>query len=391
MGPIEGKSRIIFHVDMDAFFVSVEELFDPGLKGKAVIVGGMPDQRGVVSAASYEARRFGVHAAMPLVTAQKLCPQAIFLAGRRETYADYSKKVRGILETYSPVVEMVSIDEAYLDFTGSQRLYGHPQLLANRIRQQLKQETGLSASIGVAATKLVSKVASDMAKPSGILYVFPGYEATFLGTLRVGKLPGVGEVTERRLRELGILRVAQLTELGREALSEIFGNWGDSLYLKSVGLDTPHFEFHEEPQSISHEHTFYKDTRNLEELQKTIATLVQKTAHRLREHRLYAKRVTLKIRDRGFKTRTRAFSLEESTQLDDEILHAVLQLLQQHWDTSTEVRLLGVALTSLEFGAGQEALFTQKHRDKRLRLYQAADKVRHRFGFNAITSARTTK
>jgi DNA polymerase-4 len=387
----EGRDKIIFRVDMDAFFVSVEELFDPGLKGKAVVVGGMPDQRGVVCAASYEARKFGVHSAMPLVTAKKLCPQAICLPGRRETYADYSKKVRSILETYSPVVEMVSIDEAYLDFTGFQRLYGHPQFLANRIRQHLLRETGLSGSIGMAATKLVSKVASDLAKPGGILQVFPGSEASFLGPLPVGKFPGVGEVTERKLKELGIVRVAQLTELGREALSEIFGHWGDLLYSKSVGLDTPHFEFQEEPQSISHEHTFDKDTRNPEEIQKTIATLVQKSAHRLREHRMYAGAVTLKIRDRDFKTRTRAISLEESTQLDEEILRAVLQLLQQHWDPSTEVRLLGVALTRLEFGAGQEALFTQKHRDKMLRLYEAADKVRYRFGFDSITSARTVK
>lgn len=387
----EGKSKIIFHVDMDAFFVSVEELFDPGLKGKAVVVGGMPDQRGVVCAASYEARKFGVHSAMPLVTAKKLCPQAIFLPGRRKAYANYSKKVRRILETYSPVVEMVSIDEAYIDFTGCQRLYGHPQFLANRIRQHLLRETGLSGSIGMATSKLVSKVASDLAKPGGLLQVYPGCESAFLGPLPVGKLPGVGKVTERKLKELGIVRVAQLTELGRESLSEIFGHWGDSLYSKSIGLDTPHFEFREEPQSISHEHTFDKDTRDPEEIKKTIATLVQKSAHRLREHRMYVGTVTLKIRDREFKTRTRSISLEESTQLDEEILCSVRQLLEQHWDTSSEVRLLGVALTNLEFGAGQETLFTQNHRDKLLRLYLAADKVRDRFGFDAITSARTLR
>ena len=198
-------------------------------------------------------------------------------------------------------------------------------------------------------------------------------------------------MTERKLEELGIVRVAQLTELGRESLSEIFGQWGDSLYSKSIGLDTPHFEFREEPQSISHEHTFDKDTRNPEEIEKTIAALVQKSAHRLREHRMYARTVTLKIRDREFKTRTRSISLGESTQLDEEILSSVLQLLEQHWDTSREVRLLGVALTNLEYGAGQEALFTQTHRDKMLRLYRAADKVRDRFGFDAITSARTLR
>jgi len=349
---IEATSKIIFHVDMDAFFVSVEELFDPGLKGKAVVVGGMPDQRGVVSAASYEARKFGVHSAMPLVTAKQLCPQAIFLPGRRQTYTDYSKKVRVILDSYSPDVQMVSIDEAYLDFTGSQRLYGHPQALANRLRQHIQHGTGLSASIGISTTKLVSKVASDLAKPRGILRVFPGCEAAFLGPLRVGTLPGVGKVTEQRLRELGILRVAQLNALGRESLLELFGGWGESLYQKSIGLDTAHFEFHEELKSISHEHTFDKDTRNPDEIQKTIATLVQKSAHRLREHRMYSRTVTLKIRDRHFKTRMRAISLEESTQLDEEILQRVLGLLQQHWDARTEIRLVGVALAGLEFGAG---------------------------------------
>jgi len=328
---------------------------------------------------------------MPLGEAQKLCPQAIFLTGRRATYAEYSRKIKAILENYCPVVEMVSIDEAYLDFTGSQRLYGHPLALAERLRQHIQRGTGLSASIGVSTTKLVSKVASDLAKPRGILYVLPEQEAFFLGPLQVGKLPGVGKAAEQKLRELGILRVAQLAALGRTSLSGIFGRWGESLYQKSVGLDTAHFAVHDEPKSISHEHTFGKDTRNTDEIQATIAQLVQRTAHRLREHKMYTSTVTLKLRDRRFKTKTRAVPLEEPTQLDEEILKEVLALLSQHWDTRTEIRLIGVALSGLRFGGGQETLFTQERRDKMSRLYEAADKVRDRFGFNAITSARTAK
>ncbi|MFN8006473.1 MAG: DNA polymerase IV [Terriglobia bacterium] len=387
----EGIRKVIFHVDMDAFFVSVEELFDPGLKGKAVIVGGKPDQRGVVSAASYEARKFGIHSAMPLVTAKRLCPHAIFLPGRHKTYAQYSEWIRHLLESYSPIVEMVSIDEAYLDLTGFQRTYGHPQALAERLRNHLLGETGLSASVGISASKLVSKVASDLAKPKGVLYVLPGHEAAFLGSLGVGKLPGVGKVTQQRLRELGISRVGQLAEMGTNSLRELFGRWGESLYQKSQGMDTAHFEFRNEPQSIGHEHTFDRDTGDSEEIQKTIAILVDKCCHRLRKHRMFAKTVRLKIRDQKFYTQVKALTLQESTQLDVEILHGALTLLERHWKQGTKLRLVGVSLSGLDFNAGQEALFSQDRRDKMLRLHQAADRVRKRYGFEAIHSARTSK
>lgn len=376
---------------MDAFFVSVEELFEPSLKGKAVVVGGSPDQRGVVSAASYEARKFGVHSAMPLVTAKQLCPHAIFLPGRRDKYVEYSQKVQHIFQTFTPIVEMVSIDEAYLDFTGSSRLHGDPMPLAHRLRAGIEAQTGLNVSIGISRTKLVSKVASDLAKPRGILRVLPGHEAALLAPLRVGKLPGIGKVTEKRLHDLGVTTVAELAGLGHETLSELFGQWGESLHRKAQGLNTAHFDFHEEPKSISNEHTFAQDTSDVEELHATLAQLVERTAHRLRAHRMFATTITLKLRDLDFRTITRTVSLEEPTQLDCDILETVLELLEKSWSRKLKIRLVGVGLSGLGYTPLQEHLFQKESREKRTRLYEAADKIRGKFGFDSIGSARTVK
>ena len=381
----------IFHADMDAFFVSVEELFEPSLKGKAVVVGGSPDQRGVVCAASYEARKFGVHSAMALVTAKQLCPHAIFLPGRRDKYVEYSRKVRSIFERFTPTVEMVSIDEAYLDLTGSSRLHGDPLPLAHRLRGEVEQETGLSVSIGISRTKLVSKVASDLAKPRGILRVLPGHEAALLAPLPVGKLPGIGKVTEERLHDLGVTTVAELAGLGRQTLNELFGQWGESLHRKAHGLNTAHFDFHEEPKSISNEHTFAHDTCDAEKVQATLGHLVERTAHRLREHRMFATTITLKLRDLDFRTITRAASLKEPTQLDCQILETIQELLRKSWDSKTKIRLLGVGLSGLGYTSLQEHLFQKESRDKRTRLYEAADKIRGKFGFDSIGSARAAK
>jgi DNA polymerase IV len=378
---------VIFHVDMDAFFVSVEELFDPSLKHKAVIVGGAANQRGVVLAASYEARKFGVHSAMPLVTASQLCPHAIFLPGHQGKYVDYSRRLEQILSAFTPIVEMVSIDEAYLDFAGSSRLYGSLLSLAHHLRGEIERKTGLSASIGISRTKTVSKVASDLAKPRGILFVFPGHEATLLGPLKVGKLPGIGKATEARLHDLGITTAAQLASIGQAFLSELFGHWGESLYCKSQGLDTAHFEFHEEPKSISHEHTFDHDTADFDHLHATLTDLVVRTAHRLRDHKMLASTITLKLRDLHFQTIHRAVSLNTPTQLDRDIRESIFDLLKKNWD-GRQIRLLGVALSGLTYGPVQGHLFQKESRDKLTRLYQAADKVRDKFGFDSITSAR---
>jgi DNA polymerase IV len=382
---------IIFHVDMDAFFVSVEELFDPSLKGKPVVVGGDPSHRGVVAAASYAARKFGVHSALPLSQAKALCPEAIFLPGRHKAYSEYSREIESILSEFSPRVEMVSIDEAYLDMTGSEKLFGSAFSLAHRLREGILQRTGLSASIGISRSRMVSKVCSDLAKPAGILHVWPGLEAVFLSPLRVGKIPGIGPVTEQHLHAFGLLTVGDLTRAGLEFLQDHFGKWGEALYLKSRGQDTAHFEFHEEPKSISHERTFDQDINDRDELEKTLAWLTQKVCHRLRDHGMYAQTVTLKLRDLHFKTITRACTLREPSQLDRIVFEAVGRLFAENWDGRKKVRLVGVALGGLCYTPVQEGLFDQERKAKLTRLYAAADEIRGKYGFHSVTSARTVK
>src|SRR5438477_8413864 len=229
--------KVIFHVDMDAFFVSVEELFDPSLKGKAVVVGGQRGERGVVSAASYEARKFGVHSAMPLRTAAKKCPQAIFVDGHPERYREYSEKVYQVLGQFSPQFEMASIDEAYVDMTGTERLHGPPLRAAHALHDRMRAETRLNCSIGIATSRLVAKVSSDQAKPNGVLWVMPGHEARFLGPLDVRKVPGVGKVTEKHLHDLGIRKIEDLARFDETFLESRFGKWGLALAGKARGLD----------------------------------------------------------------------------------------------------------------------------------------------------------
>ncbi|MGO9208944.1 MAG: DNA polymerase IV, partial [Terriglobales bacterium] len=317
--------RTVFHLDMDAFFVSVEELFDPSLKGKAVVVGGQRNERGVVSAASYEARRFGVHSAMPLRTAARQCPHASFVDGHPERYREYSHKVYCVLGRFSPKVEMASIDEAYLDMTGTERLHGPPLRAAHALHAAIKGETRLNCSIGIATSRLVAKVSSDQAKPNGVLWVLPGEEACFLAPLDVRKIPGVGKVLEKSLHDLGIRKVGDLAALDESFLDERFGKWGLALAGKARGLDAggwfdSEIGENDQPKSISHEHTFNQDTASVEQLESTLARLSEMVCRRLREHGLYARTVQLKLRYKDFSTITRARSLPRATQLDGEIL-----------------------------------------------------------------------
>ncbi len=344
-------TKTIFHVDMDAFFVSVEELSDPSLKGKAVVVGGQRDERGVVSAASYEARKFGVHSAMPLRTAAKLCPQAIFVDGHPERYRECSAKVYGVLNTFSPLVEMASIDEAYLDMTGTDRLHGPPLRAAHTLHNKVKAETQLNCSIGIGASRLIAKVSSAKAKPNGVLWVIPGQEARFLAPLDVRDIPGVGKVMEQNLHALGIHQVADLAKLDETVLEERFGKWGLALAGKARGedaggwFDTEVGE-HEDPKSISHEHTFNEDTANPVQLETTLMRLTEMVARRLREHGLHARTIQLKLRYKDFTTITRAHSLASPTQLDTEIFEQIRNLFRKNWKRGAEVRLLGVHVSS---------------------------------------------
>jgi DNA polymerase IV len=379
----------ILHVDMDAFYVSVEELENPELKGKAVIVGADPGGRGVVMAASYEARKFGVHSAQPIRTARKLCPHAIFLRGHHEKYREYSERIYHIFEEFTPVVEGVSIDEAYLDLTGCERLHGSSLRAADRLIRAVKERTGLNCSIGASTSHVVSKISSDLAKPHGLLYVLPGCEAAFLAPLPVRRLPGIGKVAEPQLLSLGIATLGDLQREGLETLKSRFGRWGEYLHAKSRGEETDAYAYRQEPKSISHETTFEQNTGDLEVLERTLSYLSQLVGGRLRDHQLFARTVGLKVRFAPFRTLTRDITLDEPTHFDSVIFDHVLQLFERTFNPHQKVRLLGVRASNLERTAFQPNLLEARQREKLDRLFEATDQVRRRYGFGAVQLARS--
>ncbi len=383
--------RTIFHVDMDAFFVSVEELFDPSLKGKPVVVGGQRNERGVVSAASYAARKFGVHSAMPLRTAAKLCPEAIFVDGHPDRYRDYSAKVYEVLNRFSPKLEMVSIDEAYVDMTGTERLHGPPLRAAHALHTAMKGETQLNCSIGIGTSRLVAKVCSDQAKPNGVLWILPGREVEFLAPLDVRKIPGVGKVMEKRLLEKGICKVGDLALRDQRWLEQNFGALGVALAGKSHGLDAGGWfdaDIGEDdgPRSISHEHTFSQDTADAQKIESTLARLSEMVCRRLREQKLHARTLQLKLRDSDFHTITRAHTLSRPTSVDSEVFAAIRQLFRENWKGNA-IRLLGVHASHFAAESEQISLDGQRSHEKWTQALSAADRLREKYGENAISLA----
>ncbi len=382
--------RTYFHVDMDAFFVSVEELFDPSLKGKPVVVGGKHDQRGVVSAASYAARKFGVHSAMPLRTAYKLCPQAIFVEGHRERYSEYSHRVYEVLQTFTPKVEMASIDEAYLDMTGTERLHGPPLKAGHRLHNAVSQATALNCSIGIATSRMVAKVSSDQAKPNGVLWIVPGQEADFLAPLDIRKIPGVGKVTEQNLNACGIKKVGDLAALDPSFIEQRFGNWGLALAGKSRGLDAGGWFDGEigdgnTPKSVSHEHTFGIDTKDRVALDAMLVKLSEMVARRLRDHNVWARTVQIKLRYSDFTTFTRSKTLDHATQIDSELAEAARSLFHKAW-TKQPIRLLGVYAQQLESNEGQTSLIAEPRTEGWRKALAAVDKIRGKYGDDGIVS-----
>src|SRR5271166_5110145 len=374
--PRTGFPRTIFHVDMDAFFVSVEELYDPSLKGKAVVVGGQRHERGVVSAASYEARKFGVHSALPLRTAAKLCPHAIFVDGHPERYRECSERVYKVLTAFSPQVEMASIDEAYLDMTGTARLHG-PRM---------------NCSIGIGSSRLIAKVSSAQAKPNGVLWIVPGEESKFLAPLDVREIPGVGKVMESHLHELGIKKVGDLAGLQESELEERFGKWGLALAGKARGEDAggwfdAEVGAHEAAKSISHEHTYNEDTGDANQLEATLMRLSEMVGRRLREAKFYARTIQLKLRYKDFSTITRARSLPAATQLDGEIFEQVRNLFRKNWKRGMQVRLLGVQASSFEAQTEQINLLEGGRQQRWKDALAAADGLRDRFGESSVSLA----
>lgn len=381
--------KTIFHLDMDAFFVSVEELYNPELKGKPVVVGGQPNQRGVVSAASYAARKFGVHSAMPLRTAYKLCPQAIFIEGHPRRYKESSEQVFSVLRSFSPQVEMASVDEAYLDLTGAERLHGPPMLAAHKLHEKIRERTRLNCSIGVATSRLVAKVCSDLAKPNGILCILPGAEARFLAPLDVRKIPGVGKVTEKALHDCGIRKIGDLAHLEVSFLEQRFGKWGLALAGKARGLDAGgwfdgEIGGHEEPKSISHEHTYGEDTRDVVKIEATLAKLSEMVASRLREHKLFARTIQLKLRYSDFSTFTRAVTLDHGTQLDIDLVEQSRRLFHANW-TGKAVRLLGVQASHFQLEEGQISLLDEGKNERWRKALGAVDRIRDKFGTGSVS------
>jgi DNA polymerase-4 len=381
--------RTIFHVDMDAFFVSVEELFDPSLKGKAVVVGGQRGERGAVSAASYEARKFGVHSAMPLRTAEKMCPHAIFVNGHPERYRECSEKVYKVLGAFSPQIEMASIDEAYLDMTGTERLHGPPLKCAHALHERMKAETRLNCSVGIGSSRLIAKVSSAQAKPNGVLYIVPGQEAKFLAPLDVREIPGVGKVMEKHLHTLGIRKVGDLARLEDSELESRFGKWGLALAGKSRGQDAGGWFDNEvgadlDAKSISHEHTYNEDTADITQLESTLMRLSEMVCRRLREANFHAGTVQLKLRYKDFTTITRAHTLAAPTQLDTEIFEHIRALFRKNWKKGTPVRLLGVQTSHFSAQPNQINLLEGNRHERWKNALAAADRLRDKFGESSV-------
>jgi DNA polymerase-4 len=376
----------ILHVDLDAFFAAVEQRDRPELRGRPVIVGGGgPGDRGVVSTASYEARRFGIRSAMPLRTAGRLCPQAVFVPVDGRKYGAVSRQVMDILRRYTPLVEQVSIDEAFLDVAGSEGIHGTPPAMATSIKRAIAEELQLTASVGVATTKLVAKVASDLEKPDGLVVVAPGTEAAFLAPLAITRLWGVGAKTAASLGELGVRTIGDLAGLPDDVLRRRFGRTGPVLALRARGIDPAPVSGAEPARSVSHEHTFDVDTADPEILERTLLALSEGVAGRLRAGQVKARTVAVKVRDSSFHTVSRQHTLPQPTDQTDVLFRAARELARPQL-SGIRVRLLGVAASGLGDGE-QLALFSESD-DRRRRATEAADAIRRRYGSRAIRRAR---
>lgn len=382
-----GRPRTILHVDLDAFFAAVEQRDHPELRGKPVVVGiGGANDRGVVSAASYEARVFGVHSAMPIRTARRLCPDCIFVPVRGAAYASVSKEVMAILRRFTPLVEPISIDEAFLDVTASRALFGDGAEIARRIKAAIHGELELTASVGVASTKLVAKIASDLRKPDGLVVVEPGDEATFLAPLPISRLWGVGPSTAAALRDFGVVTIGDLARLERAALVRRFGRHGASLVDRAIGLDPDPVADPDAAKSVGHEHTFDEDTSDPEVIERTLLAMAEGVSMRLRDAGLRAATITVKVRDSSFATVTRQRGLAEPTDLTEPIWRAAVDLARPE-TRGKRIRLVGV--TASGFGEqDQLGLFEDAGEDRRRRAIRAADELRHRFGTRVVTRAR---
>ncbi len=383
-----GNCVRIMHIDLDAFFVSVEQVLNPELKGKPVVVGGKPDRRGVVAAASYEARAFGLHSGMPLATANRLCPQAIFIEGSFPRYRDASQRFMAILADFSPYLEPMGLDEAYLDATGFESIHGSIRQMAVAIKKRIKDELGLCASVGIADCKVVAKVASELSKPDGLLEVPAGKEYSFLAPLPVAQLPGIGKKSEHILKGLGINTIGQLAALPVDILKSHFGTAGLIIHNHANGIDDRKVEPPGEAKSISRETTFGRDTRDGSLLAATLRYLSEKVGSELRSQGKQARCVTLKLRYTDFTTITRQHTLSQASDSDQVIFATGSELLKKELSVGKQaVRLIGIGVASLVRGRQRDMLDASDMRLEKLNM--AIDRIRHKYGFTAIQTGRT--
>lgn len=383
--------RRIVHIDMDAFFASVETARKPALRGKPLIIGGSrEDRRGVVSTASYEARAFGVHSAMPLSEARRRCPNGIFMRGNIKLYREASRQVRLVLEEVTPLVQMASIDEAYLDVTGSSRLFGGDDGIAQFIRSEIRSRTDLPCTVAIAPNKLVAKIASDFGKPDGYVRVEAGREALFLAPLAVSRLPGAGPRTCETLTRLGIQTLGELAAADPRDLERAFGHQtAVQLQRRARGVSTATVDAERVPKSISRETTFPEDTVAWGQIERTLAYLLERCMYTLREEGLEARRVVLKVRYSDFETKTFSHTLSEATGLDCHVVEAVRGLLPLARARRDRVRLIGIGLDLLQYNQHQLPLFGGIANERWERVLATADAVRGKYGFRHLCSGKS--
>jgi DNA polymerase-4 len=381
---------MILHIDMDAFYASVEMRERPELANRPVIVGGTPEGRGVVAAANYQARAFGVHSAMPAVVAKRLCPQAVVLRPRMELYAKVAEQIREIFHRYTPAVEPLSLDEAFLDATGSEALYGPTVKIGRLIKQDIQDQLQLVASVGVAPNKFLAKIASDLDKPNGFVVVDPDRVYEFLDPLPIGRLWGVGRVTEETLRQSGIQTIGQVREMSEADLQAKIGQQGQHLWQLSQGIDDRPVVSERIAKSVSHETTFPVDIVDIEVLRAWALDLAEQVAWRLRRHQLRGRTVQLKVRFSDFETITRAVTLPTPTDVTQEIWQAANDLFTHRLPAGHRpVRLLGVGVSGFDQGRAeqQQWLFDQPDRNAQSDLDRTTDQIRAKFGSTALGRA----
>ena len=381
--------RAILHIDMDAFYASVEEREQPGLVGRPIIVGGSPRGRGVVSAANYAARQYGVHSAMPMTRAVRLCPAAVCLPVRMQLYATVSQQIREIFNRYTPLVEPLSLDEAFLDVTESERLFGPAANIARAIKQAIRDELSLVASVGIAPNKFVAKIASDLDKPDGFVEVKANEVQSFLDPLPVSRVWGVGKTTGKELERLGISTIRQLRSQSEAVLQDRFGKFGSHLWHLANGFDDRPVVSDSEAKSISNETTFDNDIGQRATLLAWLMELTEQVCWRLRQHELYGRTVQIKLRFPDFSTITRSHTLAEATQQTSQVWQTVVDLFDKAMEKETRpLRLVGVGVSGLGDKAHrpqvQADMFEQPGDTRQAQLDEVADAIKSRFGSNGI-------